>query len=432
MLSRRHHGCRGTEISREVYRIAVKGWLDHGSSWRVAGAVGGAEVIADAAVLSEIQASWRGVEMLRHRIQLAIQGSVLEGAILALHADDAAHNLPFVHACAVLNDALEQLRDERRFKCNGKRPTLGILLSASEDKLPWKHFTTKLQPGYLVDSNRNISRDRTLVDDPQHVVTVEILDDFRNVIMREHVLAYPFCSYPGGGTGDLSLATTILFPEKSRTIAFRRSGSLIHEITVAKAPPEVRLLWNPDDRVDGRQVISWHAESQEARTLYSTVLYSHTNGRSWQPLSLSLCAEEIELDFGQLPGGCCKVKVLVTDGVNTSAAESPTFRVLAKGCRAMILAPPDGARASSADLVWFHGQGFYFEDQRAELDNLSWASSLDGELGRGAVIGFRLSPGDHEITLTAGTRECQGIAKCTINVHNPRKDADKSDENIPC
>ena len=97
-------------------------------------------MIADTAVLSEIQESWTGVEILHQRLNAAILGAFSEGSSFGLFAAYAAHNLPFVHACAVLNDALKQLEQEGHFHC--KSIFLGALLSASNDKLPWKNFRT--------------------------------------------------------------------------------------------------------------------------------------------------------------------------------------------------------------------------------------------------------------------------------------------------
>ena len=51
---------------------------------------------------------------------------------------NAAHNLPFVHAFAVLNDALKQLALEGHFNC--KSIFLGALLEKSEKALPWRDF----------------------------------------------------------------------------------------------------------------------------------------------------------------------------------------------------------------------------------------------------------------------------------------------------
>lgn len=77
-----------------------------------------------------------GVETLRGRLQRGILGSFAQGGSFVIFVADAAHNLPFVHACAVLNDVLTQLAKEGRFAC--KSIFLGALVSASEGPLQWK------------------------------------------------------------------------------------------------------------------------------------------------------------------------------------------------------------------------------------------------------------------------------------------------------
>jgi hypothetical protein len=95
-------------------------------------------MIADQAALDEIRQSWRGVEALRDKLQRALLGSFAQGASFVVFVADAAHNLPFVHAYAVLNDVLEQLAKEGHLRCNSI--FLGALLAESKEKLPWKDF----------------------------------------------------------------------------------------------------------------------------------------------------------------------------------------------------------------------------------------------------------------------------------------------------
>ena len=85
-----------------------------------------------------VRKSWAGVEGLRDKLQRSLLGSFAEGASFALFAADAAHNLPFVHACAVLNDVLNQLKQEGQFQ--SKSIFLGALLDSSKSKLPWKNL----------------------------------------------------------------------------------------------------------------------------------------------------------------------------------------------------------------------------------------------------------------------------------------------------
>lgn len=95
-------------------------------------------MIADQSALQEIKQSWHGVEALKQKVQRALLGSFAQGASFAIFVADSAHNLPFVHAYAVLNDALQQLAKEGHFTC--KSIFLGKLLSASEKTLAWRNF----------------------------------------------------------------------------------------------------------------------------------------------------------------------------------------------------------------------------------------------------------------------------------------------------
>jgi len=93
-------------------------------------AVGGAlSMIRDAHALENLRQSWNGVGLLRSKIQGALLGSFAMGSPFALSIANAAHNLPFLQACAVLNDVLAQLRDEQHFRCGrlgNDRTPLGV------------------------------------------------------------------------------------------------------------------------------------------------------------------------------------------------------------------------------------------------------------------------------------------------------------------
>jgi hypothetical protein len=97
-------------------------------------------VIHDAIALAEVQQSWAGVEALRARPQRSAFASVgFLGGVFPFALANAAHNLPFIHAYAVLNDVLEQLAAEGHFSC--KSIFLGELLKKSEKALAWRDFT---------------------------------------------------------------------------------------------------------------------------------------------------------------------------------------------------------------------------------------------------------------------------------------------------
>ena len=118
-----------------------------------------------------------------------------------------------------------------------------------------------------------------------------------------------------------------------------------------------------------------------------------------------------------MPGGTGRIGIVATDLVNTVRAESKTFRVADKGRIAMILAPQDGAAISSQERVIFRGQGYYMERQRPESQKLTWSSSKAGAQGQGAVLEVQtLSPGTHQITLTAGSEKSKGTSSIKIEI----------------
>ena len=100
-------------------------------------------MISDQTALDEIRHSWEGVEALRDRLQRSLLGFFAQGVSFVIFVADSAHNLPFVHAYAVLNDVLNQLAKEGHFQC--KSIFLGALLKASKDTLTWKYFDLILE-----------------------------------------------------------------------------------------------------------------------------------------------------------------------------------------------------------------------------------------------------------------------------------------------
>jgi hypothetical protein len=96
-------------------------------------------MIKHATARAEVQLGWAVVEALRDSLQVSANASVgVIGGSFPFQLANAAHNLPFVHAFAVLNDVLEQLAKEGHFAC--KSIFLGALLQKSEKPLPWRDY----------------------------------------------------------------------------------------------------------------------------------------------------------------------------------------------------------------------------------------------------------------------------------------------------
>jgi hypothetical protein len=129
------------------------------------------------------------------------------------------------------------------------------------------------------------------------------------------------------------------------------------------------------------------------------------------------------VDVEQLPGGeRCRIRVRATNGVRSSEAVSPAFSVSVKACQAIIQQPIDGGTVAAE--VSLLGNGWYLEERQPELWALQWASDRDGPLGEGRGVFARLSPGEHVISLTAGTDKRAATASVRITVReqqSPRR-----------
>jgi hypothetical protein len=88
----------------------------------------------DPLTLEKLRTDWHGVRLLRSKIDRVIKGSATLPGSFTLLIADAAHNLPFLQACAVLNDALAYLRG-----VNPRTP-LGSLVKAHRDALSWVNY----------------------------------------------------------------------------------------------------------------------------------------------------------------------------------------------------------------------------------------------------------------------------------------------------
>jgi hypothetical protein len=95
-------------------------------------------MIKDTSVLAELQKSWVGLKQQQGKVTIAVAGSMGMFGGSAIVIANVAHNLPFIQACSVLNEALLQLSKEGHFQCGSF--FLGKLMPASRRHLPWQDY----------------------------------------------------------------------------------------------------------------------------------------------------------------------------------------------------------------------------------------------------------------------------------------------------
>jgi hypothetical protein len=268
----------------------------------------------------------------------------------------------------------------------------------------------RLRPGYLSAQPRRIDRE---IDSP---LTAELIDESGAPIGAFPLRLLAGCS---GDAGSQTLAVRgwVPFHPRTRRVRYVYKGRVLREDRRSERGPEIAFTWEPPERMEGEQRVTWSVEHPEGLPVQCFLRYSPDGGQTWTRIGMRTEQGEQTVNFDQLPGGeNCQLAVVATDGINTQVMESRPFQVVVKPCIAMILGPLDGAHLPADQAVRLEGQGWWLEEARAEREALHWASSIDGELGAGAQVEAHLSPGRHTLHLTAGRGRRQGQAQVSITV----------------
>lgn len=275
--------------------------------------------------------------------------------------------------------------------------------------------------GRLYPDNRLELRPSYLTHRPPRVPPAEhspleaqLLDASGAVILRHWV----WTALYSGSRDVLAVRAAIPFAPATKTVRFLRDTVVVHEVKVLEDKAALQISWKPTATVRGRKTITWSARHPGGAPLEFLLRYSHSNGTVWQRVGRRTTATSHTIDFDSLPGGKkCKIAVVATDGINTTIAETKAFEVGVKRYRAFILSSLDGETIPEGASIRIQGQGFVLEELRAETEQLAWASSRDGALGKGMFLDLSvLSAGKHTVTLHAGPDDRRGEASIDIRV----------------
>jgi hypothetical protein len=192
------------------------------------------------------------------------------------------------------------------------------------------------------------------------------------------------------------------------TVAYRILNGTTELVTVpvsGNAPSVQITAPTASQDVSGVYTIRWTSGDGDGGQLFYDVEYSPSgNDEDWLVLASGLTANEWTEDFSALPGSPqARIRVTVTDGVQSSAATSAVFSVPPLAPEAYIYEPLDGETYSQDDIIVLDGDGYDYQDSWLFADeSLAWSSDKDGELGNGPLLFVEgLSVGEHTITLRA-------------------------------
>jgi hypothetical protein len=286
-----------------------------------------------------------------------------------------------------------------------------------------------VEPGFHVDYRLNIPRPELSDEALREAIVLEFLDERKELLMHYAIPFAPVCAIGAADHGSngapielssarsrnfglLIFAASVPYPPGYHFIRYHVGDRLLKEAAKPKDAPTVKFARTPDSVAADNEAISWEVVGPSEVDIRSIVVFSHDDGQSWQPVvpPSSKRSDSVPVCFANLPGGRARLKALATDGFSTATTECAPFDVPIKGVRPSILGPTEGAVVSAESMTWVHGQAYNYEKRDAAQDELLWCSSRDGELGRGAVIAARLSPGVHEVTLKC----CESKVSITI------------------
>ncbi len=251
---------------------------------------------------------------------------------------------------------------------------------------------------------------------------IEAVDAMSRTLASEKFdLAYVDPSGMKTGTGFFG----VIMPFPLGTAAFRiKHGEQVlrvvpvspHAPTITITAPTAGLV------VSGSYTITWQSGDADGDLLYHRLEYT-PDGQNWRALTTDITQTQTVVNFDNLPGGQqFRIRILVTDGVNTAETISPAFVVPPKPPEVFIFAPKPGARYMAGMNVTLSGRAN--DDQDGNLYSSTapvWSSDQDGVLGRGVEVNLHtLSVGTHTITLSAtNSLGLTGSTSVTITIEAP-------------
>jgi len=249
--------------------------------------------------------------------------------------------------------------------------------------------------------------------------------DADGTILSGYCFDLAFHNYDTGEATDVDGFNLMLpYPSGVARIVLRKEAQQlavrpvsIHATTITVLSPNGGEDWE----VTGTYTITWTASDIDGDSLTYSVLYS-PDGSEWLPVEMGITQTQVTVNMAELAGGnAARVRVLASDGVNTTADDSDTpFTVARKAPQAFILSPEQDVTIPVGTPLWLQGYAYDLEDGTLSDTALRWSSSRDGDLGTGEQVLASLSPGEHVITLTA-TDSDGNLTTATVQVYVGQK-----------
>jgi hypothetical protein len=170
---------------------------------------------------------------------------------------------------------------------------------------------------------------------------IESVDASDNVLASQGFdVSYVLPTHPPETLDRAIFETAVGLPVGTVKLRVRHGGTVLVDQEVSPNPPSVTVTGpSAGTLVSGKQTITWHSGDADGNDLYHVVEYS-PDGQDWIVLDADVRGTRLLTDFDLLPGGSgARVRITVTDGVNTSQAVGGVFSVAQKVSGSEIKSP---------------------------------------------------------------------------------------------
>jgi len=235
--------------------------------------------------------------------------------------------------------------------------------------------------------------------------TIEAVDVFSKTLSSQGFdVSFVVLTNPPREVDPAPFEVTVAIPAGTQAFRIKRDEQVLKVVPISPNRPTINITTpTAGQNISGLYTITWQSNDLDGSPLYHTVEYSH-NGRDWLVLAAKITTTQLLANFDALPGGGqSRIRVIVTDGINTAEAVSDAFVVTPKPPTVFIESPSTGARYRWETTISLVGSAYDPQDGWLHADEaLEWRSDRDGVLGRGEMLNLSdLSVGQHTITLSA-------------------------------
>jgi len=218
--------------------------------------------------------------------------------------------------------------------------------------------------------------------------------------------SFDLLNRPYGMDPDSGVFFELFTPsDRLHRIVVEREGTEVHAVQRSANPPSVTLIKpaGGESWGEGEHAVSWAMSDNDGDGLSASVYYSNDDGNTWTLVAAGLEETSLSIDGSVLAGGdSCRIKVRVSDGLDTSEAVSPPILVASKPTTVLLLRPESGEVIPSEAPLVLEALATDLEDGPVEGQQLVWTSNRDGDLGQGTSVWYDSpSCGAHTITVSA-------------------------------